>query len=62
LPIDGINSELLLSKISNTNKYVASKVELLNLIRIDKNEVIVTLGAGDIDRLVEPIKQILLQK
>lgn len=62
IPIDGINSELLLSIINTDSKCVASKDQLLQLLSEDENEIFVTLGAGDIDRLVEPIKQILLKR
>ncbi|MBC8343555.1 MAG: UDP-N-acetylmuramate--L-alanine ligase [Bacteroidetes bacterium] len=62
IPIDGINSELLLSIINTDSKCVASKDQLLQLLSEDENEIFVTLGAGDINRLVEPIKQILLKR
>jgi len=62
LPIEGINSEVLLRKINNQNKQLLSKNQLLNFISISHIEVLVTIGAGDIDQLVEPIEKILLQK
>jgi UDP-N-acetylmuramate--alanine ligase len=62
LPIDGINAELLLSKMTNPNKKVVQKEDLPEEIRKDANEIFVTLGAGDIDRLVAPIKEVLQER
>lgn len=56
-PIDGINSEGLLKKIKNDNKKVLSKETILAYIKTIKKGVVVTIGAGDIDRLIEPIKK-----
>ena len=58
-PIEGINSEMLLDKIKNTNKILLSKKEVLSKIGNSKIEVLLTIGAGDIDTLIEPIKNIL---
>jgi len=35
---------------------------LLDHLQLDEDEVFMTFGAGDIDRLIEPIKEILLNK
>jgi UDP-N-acetylmuramate--alanine ligase len=59
LPIEGINSEMLLKNISAKNKCVANKEESLQLIEKEKPELLVTMGAGDIDQLVPKIKLIL---
>lgn len=62
LPIEGVNSEVLLRKISNQNKHLLSKTQLPNFINISHIEVLVTIGAGDIDQLVEQIEKLLIQK
>lgn len=62
LPIEGVNSAMLLDKITNTNKELVQKQELVETIKDRKIEVLLTIGAGDIDRLVEPIKNELLNK
>ena len=61
LPIPGVSSEMILDKMKNKNKKVMDKEELKDWIRtsFDKKGVLVTAGAGDIDLLVEPIKEIL---
>ena len=61
LPIPGVSSEMILDKMKNKNKKVMDKEELKDWIKtsFDKKGVLVTAGAGDIDLLVEPIKEIL---
>jgi UDP-N-acetylmuramate--alanine ligase len=54
-PIPGITSEYLLSLIDNPNKRVLGKEELLPYLQAHKPEVLLTIGAGDIDRFVERI-------
>jgi UDP-N-acetylmuramate--alanine ligase len=60
LPMEGITSSWLLSKINNTNKKLISKTELISAILESKAKIIVTIGAGDIGELVPKIKQALL--
>lgn len=59
-PIEGVNSSMLLDKIGTNNKKLVSKKELVNEIKSREVEVLITLGAGDIDALVEPIKNELM--
>jgi len=74
LPVEGVNSEMILKKMKieslpagRQGKKVMSKDELLKWIKSDyvKNvntefgQVLITAGAGDIDMVVEPIKEIL---
>ena len=61
LPIEGVSSSDLLSRIEMTDKQLVSKEELTGWIKKESPELLATIGAGDIDRLVEPIKNILLQ-
>ena len=62
LPIPGVDSAWLLDKIALTNKRVVSPQEVLEIIEKESPELIVTVGAGDIDKLVKPIKALLTQK
>ena len=55
LPIAGISSAALLDLIT-TNKSLVLKTEVVETIKKHKPEVLLTLGAGDIDTLVEPLK------
>lgn len=59
LPIEGVTSTWLLDKITLQNKRVVSPQEVLALVESEKPELVVTVGAGDIDRLVKPLKAIL---
>jgi len=58
-PIDGITSQALLNKIT-TKAQILSKQEVTNWVQASKPELLMTLGAGDIDQLVKPIKNILI--
>ncbi|MEP3839089.1 MAG: UDP-N-acetylmuramate--L-alanine ligase [Algibacter sp.] len=56
-PIRGITSKWLLGKISNKNKQLVSKTNLLAKIHESKAQVILTIGAGDIGEQVKHIKK-----
>ncbi|MCH7403836.1 UDP-N-acetylmuramate--L-alanine ligase [Belliella kenyensis] len=55
LPIEGVTSEMLLEGIKSRRKSLQPKAEVINYLKANSPEVLVTIGAGDIDRLVEPI-------
>jgi UDP-N-acetylmuramate--alanine ligase len=55
-PIKGVNSEMIFKKIEGKNKVMCSKDELMSLLKERSPQVLLTLGAGDIDQLVEPIR------
>jgi UDP-N-acetylmuramate--alanine ligase len=59
LPIEGVTSEWLLDKITIANKHCMLKEELLEFVKLQKPELLVMAGAGDIDTLLIPIKTIL---
>ena len=56
-PIDGVTSQMLAEKCTIKNE-VCSKEELISLLRKKDVEVLLTLGAGDISTMVEPIKDL----
>ncbi len=57
LPMEGVTSKLIFDKITIANKVLLQKEELLNYLQqSDKPEVLCTVGAGDIDKLVQLIK------
>lgn len=58
-PIPGIDSQWLLDKIPNDAKKRVTKSHLLDELKQRQNQVVMTLGAGDIDRLVESVKTVL---
>lgn len=63
-PVEGVRSDMVLVKMKMDNKKVMTKDELMNWMKNDYTktlnkefgEVVITAGAGDIDMLVEPIK------
>ena len=57
LPIEGVTSSWLLSKIDIKNKQLVSKNELINKIRQSSAKVLLTIGAGDIGEEVKHIKK-----
>jgi UDP-N-acetylmuramate--alanine ligase len=61
-PIPGITSKLILENISlNTSKQLCKKEELMNLINKDDFDVLVTLGAGDIENFATEITKKLME-
>jgi UDP-N-acetylmuramate--alanine ligase len=69
LPVAGVTSEMILENMKNENKKVLTKDELMHWIKNDyvKNmnkefgEIMITAGAGDIDMIVEPVKNELIE-
>ena len=59
-PIEGISSSTLLAKVDLKNKLVSSKEDLLGNIDKENTEVLIMMGAGDIDRLLQDVKTKLL--
>lgn len=60
-PIPGVTSQIIFDQVTIPNKRMIRKDELLDLVRKEAAsfEVVLMVGAGNIDRLVEPVKQIL---
>lgn len=62
LPIEGVTSAMLLGLMKSNNKRLSSLNTLVGELENEDNEVVLTLGAGDIDQVVEPIKEMLEKK
>lgn len=62
IPIEGVTSGWLLSKVNLEHKKLVRKTDLLNEVSICDADVIVILGAGDIGELVEPVTKFLNAK
>lgn len=52
LPIDGVNTQLILDNISHPSAKLSTKNSIFEILKVDSPCVILTLGAGDIDQLV----------
>lgn len=57
LPMEGVHSQMLLDKISKTEKKLVEKSGLLAELRNKPREIILMLGAGDIDALVPQVSE-----
>lgn len=62
LPIPGVSSDMLFDKITSNVKIRCTKNDVLQTLEDMDVEVIATIGAGDIDTCVQPIKDMLSQK
>lgn len=62
LPIEGVTSSWLLDKITNANKHLIQKEEVIDFINKSTFDVLVTIGAGDIGEMVKDIKKIVNEK
>lgn len=62
LPMEGVTSEWLLSKIDNANKKLVSKEDLIATMLKSDATIMVTVGAGDIGEMVGAIKTALDEK
>lgn len=61
-PIEGVTSKIIFDRIDNERKIMCSKAQLLDVLRNRPIEVLVTLGAGDIDRMLPDIEKVLKEK
>jgi UDP-N-acetylmuramate--alanine ligase len=56
-PIAGVSSEMILNKMKSVNKRLLAKADIPDKLDVDKLDVLITIGAGDIDTLVKPIEE-----
>lgn len=62
-PIEGVTSQLIFDKLTCPQKQLITKSELLNTLQSKSDlEVILTIGAGDIDKYLAGIKELLQKK
>lgn len=59
LPIEGVDSALILNKVTLSSKELIEPSQLLNWVKQKSPRLLVTMGAGNIDQWVEPIKKLL---
>ena len=57
-PLPGVSSHIILDKMKLKDKAEIKKEDVVAWVSKHRPQVLLTLGAGDIDRLVEPIEQI----
>ena len=59
LPIEGVTSALILDLMKLENRQILSKQAAIDKVRSEQPELLLTVGAGDIDQLVQPLKSAL---
>jgi len=59
LPIAGVSSEMVFELMQNPNKRLVSKTNLLAALAATETDVLLTMGAGDIDTFTAPIAEAL---
>lgn len=62
LPIPGVDSDMIFKDITSAVKHRCNKSDLMAKLERSDLDVIVTVGAGDIDTFIEPIKELVLRK
>ena len=62
LPMEGVDSRLIGTKMEETHYYVDSLDAVLHWLDTNRIELLITAGAGDIDQLAEPITYLLRKK
>lgn len=60
-PIQGVSSELIFKDVRCPEKILLHKEELMDYLSKERIDVLITLGAGDIDRFINPISELLSQ-
>jgi len=59
LPIEGVNADMILALMKIGNKRLCGKQEAIDLVKNEQPALLLTVGAGDIDQLVQPLKKAL---
>ena len=59
LPIEGVSSEMILELVTIPDKKIVSKEELMKELESRDIDILITLGAGDINTFIEPITELL---
>ncbi len=62
LPIEGVTSALISAHLPKETTTLCNKEELAGLLENKKIDVLTTIGAGDIDKMVGPIKELLMAR
>ena len=60
-PIPGVSSAIIFNQMKLSDKKLAAREEIIGLVENDPNEIILTMGAGDIDRFVKPLEKMISQ-
>ena len=61
-PVKGVSSKIIFDKVKLEEKIMCTKNELIIHLQGDNPEVLLTMGAGDIDQLIEPIMRVFSEQ
>lgn len=61
-PIPGVTSEIIFEKVTAPEKVIMKKEELMEYIQNEPVDTLITFGAGNIDRFIRPITEMLCQR
>jgi UDP-N-acetylmuramate--alanine ligase len=61
-PIPGVTSEIIFNDVTAPEKVLLKRAELMDYLKDEPVELLVTIGAGDIDRFVGPIGELLKER
>lgn len=61
-PIEGVTSDLIFKAVEAPSKTFISRKDLLNLLKKRNFEILMTLGAADLDRLLPDIREIIIAR
>ena len=61
-PIPGVTSEIIFDKVNGPEKVLLTKEELMDYLKTEDIDTLITFGAGNIDRFIRPITELLTRK
>lgn len=61
-PIPGVTSEIIFEKVTSPEKVIMKKEELMDYLKDEPVDTLITFGAGNIDRFIGPITEMLCQR
>jgi UDP-N-acetylmuramate--alanine ligase len=62
LPVPGVSSRLIFDRVGTERKIMCGREELTGVLSARQTDIVVMMGAGNIDAMVEPVKNLLLKK
>lgn len=61
-PIPGVTSEIIFRSVTSAEKVILTKEELMDYLQDEPVDILITFGAGNIDRYIGPITEMLCQR
>jgi UDP-N-acetylmuramate--alanine ligase len=61
-PIEGVTSEIIFDKVTLEDKVLITREQLMDYLQNEPVDILVTFGAGNIDRFISPITEMLKKR